>query len=116
LEQILTNLLANAIKYAPGAPIAVTVKQEQNIAVLEVRDQGPGLRDEDLPRIFGRFERASSQAEAGMGLGLYIARQVAETHGGTVTARNLDHDGACFTVRLPLRPLQAPKDAASPAV
>jgi PAS domain S-box-containing protein len=105
LEQILTNLLANAIKYAPGAPIRVTVKEEQDAAVVEVLDKGPGLRDEDLPRIFGRFERASSEAQAGMGLGLYIARQVAETHGGTVTARNLDNDGACFTVRLPLRPM-----------
>jgi signal transduction histidine kinase len=44
-----------------------------------------------------------------MGLGLYIARQVAETHGGTVTARNLDNDGACFTVRLPLRPMHTSK-------
>ncbi len=104
VEQIVTNLLANAIKYAPGAPVAITVERDDNDVLLEVRDGGRGIREEDLPRIFGRFERASSPAPSGMGLGLYIARQVAEAHGGTIAARNLGGGGACFTLRLPLPP------------
>jgi PAS domain S-box-containing protein len=102
VEQILTNLIANATKYAPGAPIEVRVWVDRDAVVLEVRDRGPGLRDQDLPRIFGRFERASGAPAGGMGLGLYIVRQFAEAHGGTVAARNCEGGGACFTVKLPL--------------
>jgi len=102
VEQIATNLLGNAIKYAAGKAIMIVAKQDGDDAVLEVHDRGPGLREEDLTRIFERFERASSEASSGMGLGLYIARQIAESHGGTVTARNLANGGACFTARLPV--------------
>ena len=107
IEQILTNLVANATKYAPGTPVEVSVRREPDAVVLEISDGGRGLREEDLARIFGRFERASSSAAGGMGLGLYIARQFAEAHGGTVTARNLGGGGACFTVTLPLVPPSA---------
>ncbi len=102
VEQILTNLLSNALKYAAGTPIEIAVHQEGDAAVLEVRDRGTGLSPGDLSRIFGRFERASSPGYGGMGLGLYIARQVTEAHGGTITASNGEGGGACFTVRLPL--------------
>jgi len=104
VEQILGNLLSNATRYAPGVPVTVTVQAERDHAVVEVRDQGPGVRGDALARIFERFERASSAVAGGMGLGLYIARQFAEAQGGSVTARNLDGGGACFTVRLPLAP------------
>ena len=73
------------------------------MAVIEVRDRGPGIAEEDVPRIFERFERAvSSRHHGGLGLGLYVARQIAEAHGGAIAARNVAGGGACFTVRLPL--------------
>jgi signal transduction histidine kinase len=67
-----------------------------------VRDHGPGLNPSDLQRIFGRFERASSANYGGLGLGLYIALQLAEAHGGTVVASNPEDGGARFELRLPL--------------
>jgi PAS domain S-box-containing protein len=103
IEQVLMNLISNAIKYAAGGPIQVSLEREANQAVLEVRDQGPGIPDADLSRIFERFERvASARHYGGMGLGLYVARQIAEAHSGTITASNLPGKGARFTVRLPV--------------
>jgi PAS domain S-box-containing protein len=103
VEQILTNLLSNAIKYAPGTPIEVSVTQLEDTAVLEVRDKGGGIAAEELSRIFERFERANpTPDEGGMGLGLYVAREIVEAHGGTIGAHNLPGGGAGFTVRLPL--------------
>jgi PAS domain S-box-containing protein len=104
VEQIVTNLLANAIKYAPGLPITLTIRRAEAGAVVEVCDKGRGVPEEAIARIFGRFERATSAGFAGLGLGLYIARQVVEAHGGTIEAKNVDGNGACFTVRLPLEP------------
>ena len=73
------------------------------MAVIEVRDRGPGIAEEDVSRIFERFERAASPRHyGGLGLGLYVARQIAEAHGGAIAARNVAGGGACFTVRLPL--------------
>ena len=103
IEQVAMNLIANAIKYAAGQPIAVTVSRGGEMAVLEVRDKGPGIPEGQLSRIFERFERAASTRHyGGMGLGLYVARQIAEAHGGTIAVANLSDGGACFTVRLPL--------------
>jgi PAS domain S-box-containing protein len=104
VEQIVTNLLSNAIKYAGGAPLDVVVERAGEEALLEVSDRGPGIGESDLERIFGKFERASATAYGGMGLGLYIARQIAQAHGGSITASNRQGGGACFTVRLPLTP------------
>jgi len=104
VEQILTNLLSNAIKYAAGTPIDVALAREGDTAVLEVRDKGPGLVESELHRLFGRFERANSTNYGGLGLGLYITRQIAEAHGGEVLARNLPDGGASFVVRMPLAP------------
>ena len=103
VEQVLTNLMSNALKYAAGKPIAVSAARTNDVAVIEVRDRGPGIAEEDVPRIFERFERAvSSRHHGGLGLGLYVARQIAEAHGGAIAARNVAGGGACFTVRLPL--------------
>jgi signal transduction histidine kinase len=75
------------------------------MAVVQVRDRGPGVPEDRLSRIFERFERAASKRHyGGMGLGLYVARQIVEAHGGTITASNSTGGGACFTVRLPLAP------------
>ena len=78
---------------------------KRETAVLQVRDNGPGIAEDQLSRIFERFERAASARHyGGMGLGLYVARQIAEAHGGTITVANVPDGGACFTVRLPLAP------------
>jgi PAS domain S-box-containing protein len=103
IEQVLMNLISNSIKYAAGHPIHVSVTREDDTAVLQVRDNGAGIPEASLSRIFERFERAASTNHyGGLGLGLYVARQIAEAHGGKITATNLSDGGACFTVRLPL--------------
>jgi PAS domain S-box-containing protein len=105
IEQVLTNLISNAIKYAAGQPIQVSAARDGDMAVVQVRDRGPGVPEDRLSRIFERFERAASKRHyGGMGLGLYVARQIVEAHGGTITASNSTGGGACFTVRLPLAP------------
>jgi PAS domain S-box-containing protein len=103
VEQVLTNLLSNAVRYGAGAPIRISITQQGGDAILQVGDRGPGIPKQDLARIFGRFERASSMRHyGGLGLGLYVAREIVEAHGGTVSADNPTSGGALFTVRLPL--------------
>ena len=103
LEQVVTNLLSNAIKYAAGSSIEVVLTQQEETAVLEVNDHGPGIAEEALVRIFDRFERATEQRHyGGLGLGLYVVREITKAHDGMVTVRNRPGGGACFTVRLPL--------------
>jgi PAS domain S-box-containing protein len=104
VEQILVNLLSNAIRYAAGTPVEVSLARQEEIAVIDVRDRGPGLPESDLMRVFQRFERANSMSHGGLGLGLYITRQIVEAHGGSVSAQNLQGGGACFVVRLPMGP------------
>ena len=106
LEQVVLNLLTNAITYAPGTErIAVRVRREGCEAVLEVQDQGPGIAAADADRIFERYYQAGSAAEtgqSGLGLGLFIAREIVTAHGGTITAESAEGAGALFTIRLPL--------------
>lgn len=105
VEQILSNLLSNAMKYGGGKPIDLTVHQSRSGARIQVRDRGMGIAAEDQERIFARFERAvSSRHFGGLGLGLWIARQVAEAHGGTITVASVPGEGATFTVDLPFAP------------
>jgi PAS domain S-box-containing protein len=107
IEQVLMNLISNSIKYAAGQPIDVSIAQDANTAVIRVRDRGPGVLETELTRIFERFERAvSARHYGGMGLGLYVARQIAEAHGGTIVARNVAGGGACFIVSLPVGPAE----------
>jgi PAS domain S-box-containing protein len=103
LQQVLMNLLANAMKYGAGGPVTVTLDTDGDDAVIEVADKGPGIREQDLSRIFRRFERAVSVRHyGGLGLGLYVSREIVRAQGGTIAARNLSGGGACFTVRLPI--------------
>ena len=103
IEQVVTNLLTNALKYAAGKPVRFTVGTEAGEAVLSIEDHGPGIPSGDLERIFGRFERAASfRHYGGLGLGLYVAREIVEAHGGSVSAENRPGGGARFVVRLPL--------------
>ena len=103
LDQVVTNLVSNAIRYAAGSPIAVAVTRDGRDVLIEVCDRGPGLPEGQLGQIFERFQRGASMRHfGGLGLGLYVVRQVTEAHGGSVSATNRADGGASFIVRLPL--------------
>ncbi|MDQ3365363.1 MAG: PAS domain S-box protein [Myxococcota bacterium] len=102
IDQILTNLVTNAIKYGAGKPIDIGIKRVDGFAHVVVRDHGIGIAEHDRQRIFERFERAvSSTNYGGLGLGLYIARQLAEAHHGKITVESAPGDGVVFTLTLP---------------
>jgi two-component system sensor kinase FixL len=103
LEQVLTNLLVNALKYGGGQPIDVSGSIEDAHALVEVRDRGIGIAAEDAERIFEKFARAVPPAYGGLGLGLYIVRRLVEAHGGTITVESALGCGSTFRLRLPLR-------------
>ncbi len=103
LEQVVVNLVDNAIKYGQGRPIQVRLEVRDGKAAMTVRDQGIGISEESLPRLFGRFERAVSDRHyGGLGLGLYITRTLVQAMGGTVRVESLLGQGSVFTVELPL--------------
>lgn len=106
LEQVLLNLLQNAIKYSPeGGPIRVDVTCGADHVSVSVADHGVGIPDDVLPHLFERFYRAPdvrSEHISGMGIGLYIVREVVALHGGTVTVASKQGKGSTFTVHLPL--------------
>jgi PAS domain S-box-containing protein len=108
VEQIVMNLIFNAFKYAAPGAVAIAVTPDDGAALIEVRDHGPGIPAEALARIFTRFERAAPLKHyGGLGLGLYVSRQIVEAHGGSIAARNPSDGGAVFTVRLPTRVVPA---------
>jgi signal transduction histidine kinase/CHASE1-domain containing sensor protein len=113
LDQVLTNLLANAIKYGPGKPIEIRILRGPDEVCLFVTDQGMGVDPKDQARIFERFERAVSERQyGGFGLGLWISRQIVEALGGTIQLTSQLGQGSTFEVRLPLR---GPPEAVPPA-
>jgi len=103
LRQVVLNLLSNALRHTPsGGRIEVRTATEDNEALLEVLDTGPGIAAKDLPHVFERFYRGrDAEASAGSGIGLAVAAELVAAHGGTIEARNRDEGGAVFTVRLP---------------
>ena len=102
LDRVLTNMLSNAIKFGPGKPIEVTLRTEPGSARLTVRDHGIGIDPVQLPRIFERFARGGvGHHYGGLGLGLYIAREMVQSLGGTITVDSTPGQGATFTVALP---------------
>ena len=103
LDEAIGNVISNAIKYGAGKPIDVEVKTTDHKAMVVVQDRGIGIPVEDLSRVFGRFERtAVSQNYGGLGLGLYIARQIIEQHEGSIRAENRSGGGSRIVIELPL--------------
>lgn len=112
IEQVLVNLLSNAVKYGGGQPVHVTVERSGLGARLTVRDHGIGIAAEHLKRIFDRFERAvSARHYAGLGVGLYITREIVEAHGGAIHARSEPGVGSTFVVDLPCQPAVSAESA-----
>jgi signal transduction histidine kinase len=103
LDQVVTNLLSNALKYGAGRPVAVRVRGDATHAWVAIRDHGMGIAPHHQVRVFERFERAvSGRSISGLGLGLHIVRSIVTAHGGTVSLKSAVGEGATFTVRLPL--------------
>jgi signal transduction histidine kinase len=112
IEHVLANLLTNAIKYGRGKPIEISVEQDQHAALLRVRDHGIGVPSEQQGRIFDRFTRAVSVREyGGLGLGLFISKQIVDAHGGSIRVESTPGEGATFVVELPLEHLRAAETA-----
>ncbi len=102
LRQLVTILADNAIQHSPpGGTVLVRTEPAGGMAVVTVTDQGPGIRADDLPRVFERFWRAPDAPSGGAGLGLSIARWIVERHGGTIEATSPSSGGARFEVTLP---------------
>jgi two-component system CheB/CheR fusion protein len=108
LEQVLVNLLTNAITYAPETErIDLRLATRDGAALITVEDAGPGIPADDLPHIFDRFFHSDSGQSSpgtlsGLGLGLYISREIVSGHGGTIVAQSTLGEGTTFEIRLPL--------------
>ena len=103
LRQVIGNLIDNAVKYSPaGEPVKVKVAPLPSVVTLSVSDRGPGIARDDQRLIFEKFGRAGGPgSKPGTGLGLYIARSIAEAHGGTLEVSSAPGRGATFTLKLP---------------
>jgi len=103
LEQVLVNLITNAIKYGNSNPIFVTVKNDQDKAMIEVKDHGMGISETNLPKIFDRFERVGNHnGITGLGLGLWIVKKILEGFNGSITVDSQTGVGSTFRVYLPV--------------
>ncbi len=104
IEQVVSNLLTNALRYGAKSLIDVRVYNQDGQAWVEVQDRGIGISEEDQQRIFQQFERVSAKAVvAGLGLGLFISEQIVAAHGGSITVESRIGEGALFRVCLPLQ-------------
>ncbi|MDI6893277.1 MAG: ATP-binding protein [Bacillota bacterium] len=111
LEQALTNLVANAVQFTPrGGQVEVFAERQGTRVIIGVRDTGPGIPPEDLPRIWERFyrvDKSRTRSSGGAGLGLAIVKQIVEAHGGTVSVQSRPGEGSLFTLALPAPTFQA---------
>lgn len=103
IEQVINNLFSNAIRYSPQKPIHIKLEDGPEKVILSVRDEGAGIAPENLERIFERFERAVT-TNSGLGLGLYITRQIVELHHGKISASSTLGKGSTFIIELPHTP------------
>jgi len=107
IEQVLTNLLSNACRYSPPhAEIVVRARANDRHAIVEVIDHGPGIAPDQQQKLFTPFFRgaAASRHKGGLGLGLYITREIVRRHGGSMRVSSTPGQGATFSFELPLRP------------
>ncbi len=105
IDQVLTNLVSNAVRHGAGKPVELTVETGADGVRMVVRDHGEGIPPEQMPNLFGRFQRGDSRAsQGGLGLGLFISRHIAQAHGGDIRVESALGEGATFTVELPRRP------------
>lgn len=103
IEQVITNLLTNVAKYAPDSTVTVKVSKQGMYGYIAVTDTGPGISEENQKRIFERFERAvDSSSVTGLGLGLYISKEIVDLHHGKIEVKSILGSGTTFTVKLPL--------------
>lgn len=104
IEQVVTNLITNAIKCGEGRKIEIHTALQGGKAVIQIKDNGIGIKEEDQQRIFDLYERAVSPMNfGGLGLGLYIVKQIVEAHGGTISVESMLGEGSMFTVKMPIR-------------
>ena len=109
IEQVVINLLTNALRYGEGKPVEVSLRLLPESACISVRDQGRGISAPDQLRIFEQFSRvASDDGTGGLGLGLFITRQLVQAHGGSISVASRQGEGSVFTVTLPLTPPGSP--------
>ena len=102
IDQVVTNLIANAIKFGAGTPVEIAIGADSGVARLVVRDRGIGISPDRQPHIFDRFERGvPSDHYGGLGLGLFISRRIVEAHGGSIRVESQLGEGATLTVELP---------------
>jgi signal transduction histidine kinase len=105
LEQVFYNLLGNAIRYSPqGGTITVLVAPEDDMVRIDIRDQGIGVPESDLPHLFERFYRASNVSAnniSGVGIGLYVVQEIIRLHGGKVMVTSEEQHGSTFSILLP---------------
>jgi signal transduction histidine kinase len=104
IEEVVENLISNAIKYGDGKPIDVTLARDAGEMRFEVKDHGLGISANDQARIFEQFERlVTGRPTSGFGLGLWVVGQLTEAMGGTITVESHPGQGSTFIVRLPLQ-------------
>jgi signal transduction histidine kinase len=120
IEHVVSTLLSNALKFSPPErPVTLSLRCAGGRATLSVRDEGPGIVAEELPRLFQRFHRVPGVAvqagsSVGLGLGLYICKAIVERHGGRVEVESVVGEGSTFSVLLPLRAPGAVPSAGAP--
>ena len=103
IEQVIANFLINVTKYAGDAPVIIRAKKDNQYAILEVQDSGPGIAPEHQQKIFERFQRAiDSHSVSGLGLGLYICKEIIDLHQGQISVDSTLGKGSTFCVKLPL--------------
>lgn len=109
IEQIIANLITNALRYGGNKPITISISIANDKAEIHVQDQGQGIPANQHQRIFEKFERlGNTEVREGLGMGLYIARQLARAHGGDLTVSSKIGEGSCFTLQLPNASAQQP--------
>lgn len=103
IEQVLLNLITNAVKFSDGKPIKIIVAQKEGWAIIDIIDQGIGISPDNQKRVFEKYERAVSRNDySGLGLGLYISSQIARAHGGQITVDSKLGEGSKFSLHLPI--------------